>query len=171
MLWFHSHMVLWPGENLGLFVSTNTASTGRDVEDTLVAAVSQELGFRELNTEWQLFDRNMVIYADNYISVRRSITDYTKILGLAGVSRIDIDEISEELVASFVRRYKPIADDVFQRIDGTERLVFRRAGDEVVGYSTSEAPVLSYTRATFSRHRSSMRCWLVCGHYCLGLRS
>jgi hypothetical protein len=45
-------MVLWPGENLGLFVSTNTASTGRDVEDTLVAAVSQELGFRELNTEW-----------------------------------------------------------------------------------------------------------------------
>ena len=55
----------------------------------------------------------MVIYADNYISARRSITDYTKILGLAGVSRIDIEEISEELVASFVRRYKPIADDVF----------------------------------------------------------
>jgi hypothetical protein len=40
-----------------------------------------------------------------------------------------------------------LAQDVFQRVNGTERLVFRRDGDDVVGFSTSSAPTNSYTRA------------------------
>ena len=145
---FNSLMVLWPDENMGLFVSTNTLSA-QNVADDLVSTVSSYLGLTQKNIALQAVT-NPLPYVGDYLSTRRNHSDSSKILGLADTAQVAYDAETETLLVTDVlglKRYRQLDEHVFQHVGGFERLGFKVTGGKATELFFSNRPIVSYARA------------------------
>ena len=154
---FYSRMILWPQQNLGLFVSVNSDIGGALVFD-LAETVAKRLGLTGWPTVFQPVDGGER-YAGEYISGRRNFSDHTRILGLLNNVTVAYDRVPDLLrITDFQgeKAYRQIAQNTFQQVDGYQRVVFGRfggAGNEVAGLGEagtlyrSSLPMMGFERA------------------------
>ncbi len=144
-LLFDSLMMLWPEERMGLFVATNTMG-GNVVTQSLAAALSRELGFTGAQPEFE--DAELPRrYAGTYVSTRRNLSNFTKIMALFNTVTISLDEQADILwveSAAGPRPYKRLAESVYQHVNGVERLVFQ--DDAELKLYLSDQPMYAFTR-------------------------
>ncbi len=162
---FHSRMILWPGQNLGLFVSVNSDS-GAALVSQLTETVAKRLGLTGWPAVYQPVDIGER-YAGEYISGRRNFTNYTRMLGLLDSVSVEYDRVPDLLrvtEAGGEKEYRQIDDNVFQQVDGHRRMVFARfagAGNEVAGLGEagtlylSTRPMTGFERAQGLEIRSN----------------
>ena len=153
----HARMMLWPGQNLGLFVAVNSDS-GAGLVDSVAQTVAKRLGLAGWSVEYQPVDDGER-FSGEYLSARRNFTDHTGILSLLDTISVTYDRVPDLLRvtdATGEHEYRQIDDNVFQQVDGYHRLVFGRfggAGNEVSGLGLagtvyhSSRPVTGYERA------------------------
>jgi CubicO group peptidase (beta-lactamase class C family) len=143
---FSSLMVLWPGQNVGLFVSTNTVG-GILVANRLMRSVAQHLGLAASMKTLPGVD-NPQHLVGTYVSARRNQSNVSKLLGLVDAVQVAYDEQSQALKITDVlgvAQYHQVQDRVFQKVDGYDRVVF--SGDSDAQLSFSNRPVVTYLRA------------------------
>ncbi len=148
---FHSRMILWPDENVGLFVSVNT-NTGAGVVHRLSNTLSTRLGF----DRWDLPGPDAKLtpiengeqLVGTYLSNRRNESNFTKMFAWVDTVGVRYDRQAELIEVEDVfglRRYRQLKQNVFQEVNGPGRLVFARSGTTPVVY-VSERPMVAYTR-------------------------
>jgi len=143
---FSSLMVLWPGQNVGLFVSTNTVG-GFFVADRLMRSVARHLGLAA-SMETRPGIDNSQLLVGTYLSARRNQSNVSKLLGLVDAAQVAYDEQSQALKITDVlgvAQYHQVRDRVFQKVGGYDRVVF--SGGSAPQLSFSNRPVVTYLRA------------------------
>ncbi|MEM9620064.1 MAG: serine hydrolase domain-containing protein [Pseudomonadota bacterium] len=174
---FNARMVLWPDDNIGLFVAVNTDSGGALVR-RLSASLSARLGFDRPSTPALLAQDSPPeaelnpladgqAYVGEYHTARRNESNLTRLL--VWLDRLQIRylrelEQLEVQDALGVTRYRQIEPRVFEQIGGTGRLAFATAGSGDVVYR-SELPFAAYTRAapedSFGFNRWVLLAWVL----------
>jgi hypothetical protein len=148
-LLFNSQMVLWPDEDMGLFVSSNTlASEG--VATALVEVLADGLGFSSPAGASQEV-RGGARFVGEYISARRNHSNFSKLFALIDTARVSYDQATRTLWVEDNRgskRYGQIGEDVFAHINGVDRIVFKGAYEQATELYFSNRPMLGYTRAS-----------------------
>ena len=154
---FSSRMILWPEQNLGLFVAVNS-DTGKQLIDSLTRTVAHRLGLDQRADVYQPVEGGQR-FAGNYIGARRNYSGIGKLLGVIGSVEVVYDPGPDLLRVrdiNGVRRYRQIKTNVFAQLDGSSRMVFGRfegAGNEVSGHGKattvyfSERPMVGFERA------------------------
>ncbi len=143
---FHSRMILWPRENLGLFVSVNS-SNGFAVPGRLSDAVARHLGLDEKEVN-STATGNIAPYIGDYMGARRSHSDFTSVFGLADTVRVR--DAGEDSTLSIQTRdnialFRRIDEDVFQEVGGYRRAVFVMESVRPRVLYFSDLPMLGYT--------------------------
>ncbi|MEM7099225.1 MAG: serine hydrolase domain-containing protein [Pseudomonadota bacterium] len=154
---FTARMILWPGQNLGLFVAVNSDS-GASLVSRLSRTVAKRLGLDGRSSTYEPVSSGER-YVGEYISARRNYSDYQRIFGLSDRLSVTYDRVPdllrvEDLQGSY--EFRQIASNVFEQVNGDDRIVFGRfggAGNEVSGSGLagtlyhSSRPMLGYERA------------------------
>ncbi len=144
-LLFDSLMVLWPEERMGLFVAANTMG-GTAVTETLAATLADELGFT--GAEPALEDVGSArSYAGTYVTARRNLSNFTKIMALLNTVTITVDEQAGTLWVqdgAGRRPFKQLADGVYQHVNGVERIVFQDGAEPKLYFS--DQPMFAFLR-------------------------
>jgi Beta-lactamase class C and other penicillin binding proteins len=133
---FHSLLALFPDQNMGVFVSYNTAGSAEARQELLDAFVD-EFATPELPTVER--SGEAPARADEltgwYRGTRVSATEPAKLLGALGTVRVRTDDgtLVTEPVAPGAdsQRWVEIEPLVFRAVDGHERLAFRTEDGEV----------------------------------------
>ncbi len=144
---FHSRMVLWPEQQLGLFVSTNTA-TGADVVENLVRAFVEHyvLAQRQAVTA---VESNLQPVVGHYGTQRRAYSGPLKLLALLGQVKVSQDAESGGLLLSGVvepQVYLPQGENLFYSSDGLDRAYFKASAQGPDQLFSSLAPMMSFAR-------------------------
>jgi len=146
---FNSAMVLWPKHKIGLFVSTNTDSGMTTVND-LVDAFSARMGFKKeaYTVDAQEIQRGASL-AGVYISARRNLSNYTKVMALASTLQVRHDPIAQEitLAGSENKPYRQLESGAFQQVGTSKQLAFVGGSHNAALY-LSGSPMVGYVRAT-----------------------
>ncbi|MGI9328517.1 MAG: serine hydrolase domain-containing protein [Pseudomonadales bacterium] len=144
---FHSRMVLWPEQHLGLFVSTNTAG-GEAVVASLLKA---------FNARYQLLGRtsaapveaNVDSLLGHYGTQRKEFSGPLKLASLLDQIHIAKDEGAGRLLVSGVlptQVFEARGEHLFYSNDGLQRLHFTPGGQGPDLLMSSHAPTLSFAR-------------------------
>lgn len=128
--WFHSIMALFPEENMGLFLSFNTADTVQDPSKILYFSVlSDFIDFMfpdDPLTPIRVPDSLLNKYAGQYEMNRYSHSSLTKIIKLAGVLEVvPKDGIISTSMAGSEAHWSRVGEDVFQNVDDGQLIVFK----------------------------------------------
>jgi CubicO group peptidase (beta-lactamase class C family) len=149
---FHSWLALLPEQQVGVFVSYNSAEGG-SAPTTLLQAfldhyfpASQELtppppaGFAERASQ----------ISGNYWSTLRSYTTYEKLAVLSATTHVSVVGNSRLAISAGDQTFTvvEVTPWVFQQVDGQERVVFRPKGDGMVMLIAS-TPIYAYTRVAW----------------------
>ncbi len=127
--WFFTDMALFPEENLGLFVSYNSAGGAMPATVGFIHAFLErhypsKLATPEPPRDWEArADR----YPGSYRMLRRSHTTFEKLLGLMMQSRVSLGEPGEVIVSSPMTgtiRFVELEPRLFETIDGLVRIGF-----------------------------------------------
>jgi CubicO group peptidase (beta-lactamase class C family) len=165
---FNSQMILWPDEDMGMFVSTNTIG-GERVANALVETVAGHLGFSSNAPPGKSTQLNAA-YLGDYITARRNHSNRSKILALADTIQVRDDGTNEGLIvtdSSGTNHYQQIEPGVFQSTAGVDRILFKNQSPQAAELYTSNRPMTAYNRATRAQTTSAngllLVLWLLLG--------
>jgi CubicO group peptidase (beta-lactamase class C family) len=146
---FHSWLALLPEQQVGVFVSYNSAEGGSAPSTLLQAFLDHYFpapgeatpappaGFAERANQ----------ISGNYWSTLRSYTTYEKLAVLSATTRVSVVGESRLAISAGEQTFTvvEVAPWVFQQVDGQERVVFRPEGDGMVMLIAS-TPHYAYTK-------------------------
>ena len=144
---FHSMMSLFPDENLGVFVSYNTANAGGVYQDLIGAFIDEYISTEEPET---LEPNGTPTRADElegwYRTTRISETTYEKIFGVANVTEVRVEDDGTLVTAPLVphaetKRWVEVEPLVFREEDGYEHLAFGEEDGEITHVFSDANPV------------------------------
>ena len=144
---FHSMMSLFPDEDLGVFVSYNTANAGGVYQDLIGAFIDEYIPTKEPET---LEPNGMPTRADElegwYRTTRISETTYEKVFGVANVTEVRVEDDGTLVTAPLVpqaetKRWVEVEPLVFREEDGYEHLAFGEEDGEITHVFHDANPV------------------------------
>ena len=132
--WFHSEMNLIPEENVGMFVSVNTAPSLRFSTriDLLRAFMDRYFPAKLPPVEPpEDFETRVGRYAGNYRIIRHSYTTFEKAFSISNALKIFPTDHDTMIVAfgPFVSEYVEVKPDVFRRVDQDDTIAFSVDGN------------------------------------------
>ncbi|NOX51115.1 MAG: beta-lactamase family protein [Gammaproteobacteria bacterium] len=146
---FNSAMVLWPKHKVGLFVSTNTDSGMTAVND-LVDAFSVRMGFKKEDYTVAAQEiQHGASLAGVYISARRNLSNYTKVMALATTLQVSYDPLAQEitLAGGENKPYRQLESGALQQVGTSKQLAFVGESHNAALY-LSDLPTIGYVRAS-----------------------
>jgi CubicO group peptidase (beta-lactamase class C family) len=149
-LLFHSRMVLWPAQKMGLFVSANSMESLM-VPQELYAALSAYLGLSAKPAALSEVTQAQA-HTGFYVTARRNVSNFTKFLGVFDSAHVAFDRNSLTLQVSDMtgtRRYRQLDEEVFHQVDGNGRIYFRPSPDGKQTLYFADRPAMGYTQATW----------------------
>jgi len=144
---FHSMMSLFPDENLGVFVSYNTASAAGVHQDLIGAFVDEYITTEEPKT---IEPNGMPTRADElegwYRTTRISETTYEKFFGAPNSTEVRVEDDGTLVTAPLVpqaetKRWVEVEPLVFREQDGYEHLAFGEDNGEISHFFRDANPV------------------------------
>ena len=90
-------------------------------------------------------------YSGFYMTSRRNVSNFSKLLALADVARVNFDRATSSLIITDIHgthHYRQLAQRVFQEQAGTSRVVFKPGPDGSQVLYLSNRPMLAYAMAT-----------------------
>ncbi len=144
---FHSRMVLWPQQHLGLFVSTNTAG-GEAVVESLLKAFNARYGLAGRSSAAAV-ETSVESLLGHYGSQRKEFSGPLKLVSLLGQVKVAKAEgVGRLLVSGAIptQVYEARDERLFYANDGLERLHFESVDQGPDLLISSQAPMLSFAR-------------------------
>jgi CubicO group peptidase (beta-lactamase class C family) len=144
---FHSMMSLFPDENLGVFVSYNTANAGGVYQDLIGAFIDEYITTEEPET---IEPDGMPTRSDElegwYRTTRISETTYEKVFGVANVTEARVEDDGTLVTAPLVpqaetKRWVEVEPLVFREEEGYEHLAFGEEDGEITHFFYDANPV------------------------------
>jgi hypothetical protein len=144
-LFFHNDLNLLPDENVGVFVSCNTAGCTEFPRIAFKAFVDHYYPVEwDYPTPTTDFDQRAELVTGQYRMTRMSYTTMEKIQALLMTNDITVNEDGELLLMGI--RFVETEPFVFQRVDGDTKLVFHQADDGTVDYYLINGQPAAYER-------------------------
>jgi CubicO group peptidase (beta-lactamase class C family) len=144
---FHTMMSLFPDDDLGVFVSYNTANAGGVYQDLIGAFIDEYITTEEPET---LEPDGTPTRADElegwYRTTRISETTYEKVFGVASATEVRVEDDGTLVTAPLVpqaetKRWVEVEPLVFREEDGYEHLAFGEEGGEITHFFRDANPV------------------------------
>jgi CubicO group peptidase (beta-lactamase class C family) len=149
---FHSWLALLPEQQVGMFVSYNSAEAGSAPSTLLQAFLDHYFPAPQEATPGPPagFAERASQISGNYWSTLRSYTTYEKLAVLSATTRVSVVGNSRLAISAGDQTFTvvEVTPWVFQQVDGQERVVFRPEGDGMVMLIAS-TPVYAYTRVAW----------------------
>ena len=145
---FNARMVFWPAHDIGLFVATNTMG-GQSVATDLFELVADQLGLSGHSVPLADVAEGDT-YSGFYVTARRNYSNFSKLMALADVARVDFDTATSSLMITDIHgihRYRQVDRQVFQQHNGTTRVVFKPSPDGSQALYFSNRPMSAYIPA------------------------
>ena len=143
--WFHSDLFLMPEENVGVFVSYNTASGGQLSGGFLYRFLEHYYPVENRPMPVGLSEAELAEYAGPYRTSRSSYTTIEKFLGLMVWPAIGVH--GGDGLTLWGSKYLPIGADEFILKDGDIRIVFDRDAEGAVTHAyVSGMPMTTFER-------------------------
>jgi CubicO group peptidase (beta-lactamase class C family) len=159
MIGFHTHLALFPERNAGLFVSYNSDTGARAVQDFWQAflhhyfpAPAPARHARPAPAAWE----RMQAAVGEYSGLRRSHSSLSKLSALLWTVRVDLEPDGALVTRGWgdePRRWTEIEPRLFQEIDGTRRLAFRTDDSGRVAWLFPDFPALAFERNPWHQTR------------------
>ena len=152
-LYFHSMCGFIPGEDLGFFISANTATAApavmQLVNDFLVRLYPGPTGAELSRAFRKPSDPSQ--FLGEYQATRRSESDLTKIMSLFMKTVVRRSDRGGLLISSALTGGKPatyveVEPRVFQKVDGHDRIVFLAPSGTVDSLLIGALPVITFRR-------------------------
>lgn len=161
---FHSDLWLLPAQHVGLFISMNSAGTGRATHEIRLA-LFQQFGNRYFSearaaprVELPTAKEHAKMLAGSYIASNGSFTNFVDIANFIGQSKIGLDKDGRPLIPSLPdfagapRQWIEIAPFQWQDAQGPERLAAQVSEGRVVRWGVDDdAPTNVFDRAPWYR--------------------
>ena len=144
---FHSDLNLLPDENIGIFISCNTASCVNLPGITFKAFLNHYYPVKyTYPAPTNDLDQRIDLITGQYRRNRISYTSLEKVNMLFSTFNIAINENDELLMQG--ARFVEIEPFVFQQVDGESKIVFHLAQDGTVDYFSVNSVPTAYERVT-----------------------
>ena len=144
---FHSDLNLLPDENIGFFISCNTAGCTSLPGTTFKAFLNHYYPVEyTYPTPTSDFDQRVELVTGQYRRNRISYTSLEKVNMLFSVFNITVNENDELLMQG--ARFVEIDPFVFQQVDGNSKIIFHQADDGTVDYFSVNSVPTAYERVT-----------------------
>jgi CubicO group peptidase (beta-lactamase class C family) len=173
---FHSYLWLLPGQNVGLFISMNSASKGRATYDIRLA-LFQQFGDRyfpmasaNARPEEQATAREHAkLLVGSYTSSRGGFSTFLDAGNFLGQTKVGIDKTGGPLIPSLpnlggaARHWIETAPFVWRDADGQERISAKVENGRIVRWAVDEdSPFTVFERAPWYRDASWLFPLFVC---------
>ncbi|MCR9141542.1 MAG: beta-lactamase family protein [bacterium] len=158
-IFFHSLAGIMPEQDLGFFISTNSATGTLPVWelraeflDTFFPAPTGQVLAQEFQTVAPI---DLDAYPGFYTTNRRSETDFTKVIALFMSINVKLNETGDGLLirdffSGELLDFVAIAPDVFQEREGHKRFVFlRNASGEVASLLVNDIAIMTFHRVAW----------------------
>jgi CubicO group peptidase (beta-lactamase class C family) len=149
--WFHSDLMLFPSENIGVFVSYNTDRGGQLSFGQFLEAFLDH--YYPTPTPEPAFPDDAVAQAarvtGTYRANRMSYTTWQKAAGLAGGSSVSADKDGALLVGSGdgTNRYVPVGPMLYREALGHEMIAFQAdSSGHVERFFMSNVPMMAFVK-------------------------
>jgi CubicO group peptidase (beta-lactamase class C family) len=161
---FHSDLLLFPAQHVGLFISMNSAGTGRAAHEIRLALFQQFAGryFPEASTvpriELSTAKEHAKMLTGSYIASNGSFTNFVDVTNFLGQTKIGLDNDGRPLIPSLPnlagapRHWIEFAPFQWQDANGPERLGAQVEDGRVVRWGVDDdAPTDVFNRAAWYR--------------------
>lgn len=144
---FHSLLLVFPGKDIGIFISTNS-STGALFNIDLITQMEDE--FIQFSHQLdQKAKEDLKQYEGSYLSLRAGVNDYTSLASLLMIVPVQADSdgliISNPLTGE-EKKYFPEGDGIFISEDGRDRFGFF-IKDSTINVVWNFFPVITFRKA------------------------
>lgn len=140
---FESRMMLWPAQQLGLFISTNTAGGGVAIEH-LVEALSERYGLVQRASNAPV-DADSRAVPGHYVAARREHTGRLKLVGLLRQVQVAEHANDQQLWVSG-RLFQARGGGLFEEVGGHDRMHFQSVADGPDQIAFSSQPGTAFQR-------------------------
>jgi CubicO group peptidase (beta-lactamase class C family) len=160
MISFHSHLALLPERDIGVFVSYNSDTGARAVQDFWQAFLNHYFPAppapKPARPSSASLER-MEKFAGEYSALRRSQSTLTKLSSLLWTVQVDFDPAGYLLtrgLGNTPRRWTEIEPMLFREVDGTQRIAFRTEDAGHVIRLLPDFPALAFERNHWHQTRT-----------------
>ena len=150
---FHSQLLLYPEHHMGLFVSYNS-DRGHKALPGLVTALNDHLFGRPAPVLPPERVPATARYEGFYLMARSEETSPGKLLKLLGAVRVAAGGDGSLLVSGPLgaRRFFEVDTDLFQELDGSQRIAFAVTDETATHLFVDSAPFVAFVRAEGLEH-------------------
>jgi hypothetical protein len=150
---FHSQLLLYPDHDMGLFVSYNS-DRGQKALPRLVTALNDHLFGRPPPVQPPDRVPSTERYEGYYLMARSEETSPAKLIKLLAAVRVAATDDGSLLIwgQDGPRRYYEVEDNLFQEVDGLERVAFRGTDEKVTHLFVDSVPFIAFVRAEGLEH-------------------
>jgi CubicO group peptidase (beta-lactamase class C family) len=147
--WFHTNLTLIPDEDVGVFVSYNTAAGGLlSFRPFLQAFLDHYYPVEGTPVDAAVGAGDLGRYAGVYRMNRMSFSTFEKVMGLIAPVKIGADEGGLVVQSPLGdAHFASVGSGLFEEVDGTDRLSFREDGAGRVTHAfLGSVPIMTFER-------------------------